>query len=490
MDTDFLVIGAGFGGLGAALTLAEAGRRVTLCERLNYPGGCAGTFKRKGIAFEAGATLFSGLDDNQLFGRWRQQHKMDFQVEWLNPAIRFISSAGALDIGLNKASVISQIVASAPEKESSIREFFEAQGKVADGVWQLLERPEQIPPLNWKGLLKNAQWASGRLDLFKYVNKSLGEVLIDFGVRDVPLLRELCNGACQITVQTSADRAEALWALAILDFFFRGTGHIKGGIGALAHALVKAIQDAGGQVNYTDGVRSLTPHGSGWKVKTRRGEYIVKHVISNLLPHDTWRLIEPSPPMPAWIEKKEKAIEAGWGAVMRYGVLPGHADMPQEAFHYQLVHDANAPLQEGNHFLISVNDVSNSNLLENGQRTFTLSTHVPLQKYWSLPEPERGVYVNEVQANIDATLVHRAPVWLQKPEWWMSGSPRTFVKYTGRHRGAVGGIPKTKGLSNYPLFPKTEIAPGLWGVGDSYFPGQSTYSTALSGVKVAQSLLG
>ena len=64
MDTEFLVIGSGFGGLGAALTLAEAGKQVLLCERLNYPGGCAATFQRKGIAFEAGATLFSGFGEN------------------------------------------------------------------------------------------------------------------------------------------------------------------------------------------------------------------------------------------------------------------------------------------------------------------------------------------------------------------------------------------------------------------------------------------
>ena len=36
---DALVIGAGFGGLGAALTLASAGARVGLVEALTYPGG-------------------------------------------------------------------------------------------------------------------------------------------------------------------------------------------------------------------------------------------------------------------------------------------------------------------------------------------------------------------------------------------------------------------------------------------------------------------
>ena len=453
-------------------------------------GGCAGTFTRKGISFEAGATLFSGLDDEQLFGRWRRQHNMDFSVEWLNPSIRFLSSSGALDIGRQKSSLIEQVVLSAPSREANIRQFFSAQSQVADGVWQLLEHPDQIPPLGLKGLLKNAKWATGQMGLFRYVNKTLLDVLRDHGVAEVPLLKELCDGVCQITVQTSSARAEALWALAILDFFFRGTGHIKGGIGALAHALVKAIRDCGGRVDFTDGIRALRPHEGGWRVKTRRGEYTARHVISNLLPHDTWRLVDPRPPKPQWVAQKEAAIESGWGAVMRYGVLPPHPEMPDDAFHVQMIRDAQSPLREGNHFLLSVNGPVQNSLLEEGQRTFTLSTHVPLRNYWSLPEGERGDYVAQVQANIDATLAARAPAWVQEAEWWMSGSPRTFEKFTGRRQGAVGGIPKTKGLANYPLFPKTEIAKNLWGVGDSYFPGQSTYSTALSGVKVAQALLG
>ena len=490
MDTEFLVIGTGFGGLGAGLTLAEAGKRVLVCERLNYPGGCAATFRRKGIAFEAGATLFSGFGENQLFGRWKHKHHLDFEVEWLDPAIRFVSPAGAIAIGLDKNAVVSQIAASCPEKEEALKKFFAAQSQVADDVWLLMESPDQIPPLKLKGLLKNAHWASGRLGLVRYINKTLLDVLKEFGVADIPLLRELCDASCQITVQTSAAQAEALWALAILDFFFRGTGHVKGGIGVLARSLVKAIEDNGGQVNYVDEIRSLQPRNGGWKISTRRGEYTAKHVISNLLPHDTWRLIEPRPAKPSWIKKKEALIESGWGAIMRYGVLSSHPDMPKEAFHYQLVNDAAAPFQEGNHFLISVNGPVENPRLETGQRVFTLSTHVPLNKYWSTPEADRNLYVKSVQDRIDETLKQRAPAWLQEPEWWMSGSPRTFVKYTGRHRGAVGGIPKTKGLSNYPLFPEMEIAKNLWGVGDSYFPGQSTYSTALSGVKVAQALLG
>ena len=50
---DVAVIGAGFGGLGAALSAAERGACVAICEALNYPGGCASTFTRDANQFEA-----------------------------------------------------------------------------------------------------------------------------------------------------------------------------------------------------------------------------------------------------------------------------------------------------------------------------------------------------------------------------------------------------------------------------------------------------
>ena len=56
---DTVVVGAGFGGLATALELTQRGARVALCESLNYPGGCASTFRRHGYSFESGATLFS-----------------------------------------------------------------------------------------------------------------------------------------------------------------------------------------------------------------------------------------------------------------------------------------------------------------------------------------------------------------------------------------------------------------------------------------------
>ena len=46
---DAIVIGAGIGGLAAALLLAESGRSVVLLEKRNQPGGRIGSSRRAGF---------------------------------------------------------------------------------------------------------------------------------------------------------------------------------------------------------------------------------------------------------------------------------------------------------------------------------------------------------------------------------------------------------------------------------------------------------
>ena len=57
-----VVVGAGLGGLSAALRLAGAGRRVTVLEREDVPGGRAGLLTDSGYAFDTGPTVLTMPD--------------------------------------------------------------------------------------------------------------------------------------------------------------------------------------------------------------------------------------------------------------------------------------------------------------------------------------------------------------------------------------------------------------------------------------------
>jgi len=61
MQYDSVIIGAGAGGLAAALKLSEGGKRVLVLERQAIPGGFAGSFTRKGFTFESSVHCVDGL---------------------------------------------------------------------------------------------------------------------------------------------------------------------------------------------------------------------------------------------------------------------------------------------------------------------------------------------------------------------------------------------------------------------------------------------
>ena len=56
---DIVIVGAGLGGLSAALRLAGAGRRVTVLEQAAIPGGRAGLLARGGYRFDTGPTVLT-----------------------------------------------------------------------------------------------------------------------------------------------------------------------------------------------------------------------------------------------------------------------------------------------------------------------------------------------------------------------------------------------------------------------------------------------
>lgn len=78
MDGDAIVVGAGFGGLAAALRLRALGHRVTLLERHPDAGGRARVFTVDGIRYDAGPTVLTApelLDElYALFGERRGDH--------------------------------------------------------------------------------------------------------------------------------------------------------------------------------------------------------------------------------------------------------------------------------------------------------------------------------------------------------------------------------------------------------------------------------
>ncbi len=480
-DCDALVIGAGFGGLGAGLTLAEAGARVVVCEALRYPGGCASTFTRRGVRYEAGATLFSGFAPGALFADWIARHRLAVEVDFLDPVITLRTPAWSLPVGRSRDELLARFLRFPGAPAAGLRAFFRLQGRTADLLWELLDQPELLPPWKLSALPRLLAKLPRAVGLARWVGRPLRAVLAAFGLADWEPLRVWADAFCQITIQCPAAEAEALFALATLDYCFRGTGHVRGGIGRLAFALLDAIERLGGRTLLAERVRSLERAGDAWLVTTRRHRFRARQVFANLLPQALGGLLAAPP---ARLAKLGARVEEGWGACMLYLVCRA-PDGDPSAHHLELVVDPDAPFVAGNHLFCSMSSADDERGTPPGCRTVTISTHVDLGRLRKLSDAEQASTVAAIQERMRRGFARLAPEWAAGIVSSMPASPRTFARFTRRPEGWVGGVPRRAGLTRYPRPGPEEVAPGLFLVGDSVFPGQSTLATALGGCRAA-----
>jgi len=90
-----LVIGAGFGGIAAALRMRARGHDVTLIDRLNAIGGRAQVFERGGFRHDAGPTVITApfLFD-ELFALFNERREDHVEFRRLDPWYRFYFHTG------------------------------------------------------------------------------------------------------------------------------------------------------------------------------------------------------------------------------------------------------------------------------------------------------------------------------------------------------------------------------------------------------------
>ncbi len=485
---DAVVIGSGFGGLGAALGLARAGLRPLLLERLGYPGGCASTFERGGVRFEAGATLFSGFGPGQLFRGFIEEGLLDLEIDAIDPVIELRAPGLRLPIGSDRERFVAGLLdrARSEDERRRLAAFLREAGGAARTLWGLIDRPEALPPFERGAWRAHLGLVPGYLRLLPLAFRPLARRLRRHGLDDHPTIRLLADAMSQITLQGSAAEVEAPAAMATLEYPFRGSAHVVGGIGRLAEAMVGAIEKLGGEVRYFQEVRRIDRAGEDWQVRTRRGAITTPKVLANVLPRSLREL------MPGTelrdLDHRERALEDSWSACMHYLVLREPAGAGEAPIHLQLVADPAAPLVEGNNVFVSISGARDG-MAPRGLRSVTMSTHLALRRLRTAGEEGGAALVAEVQERMIATLRALAPEWAAGIEVDHPASPRTFRRFTARPEGMVGGIPRRAGLAAYRGLLPCRPAPGLRLVGDTVFPGQSTLATTIGGLKAARDLL-
>ena len=268
-----VVVGAGLGGLACALRLAGTGRRVTVLERADVPGGRLGQLALEGYRFDTGPTVLTMpdlLEDTLHAAGERLSDWLD--LVRLDPAYRaHFADGSTLDLRASTTGTAAEIARLCGPRE-------------ADGYLRFVGYAHKLYQLEWNSFIErnfDHPWDLVRADLarlaacggFRRLSAKVAQFLHDPRTQRVFSFQSLYAGV-------PPHRALALYAvIAYLDTV-AGVYFPRGGMHAIATALAGAAVKHGVTIDYGREVTSVEICGSRARaVQTSDGERVAADVV-------------------------------------------------------------------------------------------------------------------------------------------------------------------------------------------------------------------
>jgi phytoene desaturase len=266
-----VVIGAGFGGLAAAVRLGARGWRVTILEKLDAPGGRAYVFRQDGYSFDAGPTIITApylLEE--LWTLCGRRMADDVTLRAMDPFYRIRFDDGTwFAAHADPARTREQIARLAPGDLDGFDRFLrdsEAIYRVAFG--ELADRPFH----RFTTLLAAAP-AMIRLQGYRTVFGKVGDYFRDPRLRVAFSFHPLLIGGNPLSTT-------AYYCLIAHLERIHGVHYAMGGMGALVQGIAGLIDRQGGRIRCNAEVAEITVENNrATGVRLSDGERIAADIV-------------------------------------------------------------------------------------------------------------------------------------------------------------------------------------------------------------------
>ena len=268
-----VIVGAGLGGLSAALRLAGAGREVTIVERESVPGGRNGLLADQGYRFDTGPTVLTmpSLIEDALNA---VGEKLSDWLELipLRPLYRaFYHDGSQLDVFPDTAEMEAEIArVISPSEALGYRKYVDFVTKLYkyemnDFIDRNIDSPLQLVTPNLARLIA--------IGGFRRLAPKVSQYLKDPRTQKVYSFQAMYAGV-------SPQQALAIYAVIAYMDSVNGVFFPKGGMHAVPRALAGAAEKHGVKIRYSTTVTSVaTRNGRATGVITSTGEHIPADVV-------------------------------------------------------------------------------------------------------------------------------------------------------------------------------------------------------------------
>lgn len=249
------VIGAGFGGLAAAIELALAGVEVHLYERHASPGGKAAEVRTGNFRFDTGPSLLTMpfVVDDLYTSAGR---KRDVVFEPVDPICRYFFDDGArFDAWSEEPRLLEEVRNLAPGEEAAVRRFLDYSERIyrLTSDLFLFNRLDDLKNLlHARNLLTLLQLPS--IDAFRTVHDAVSSFFGD---------RRLVQIFDRYATYNGSDPFKAPATLNIIPHveYRLGGYYVRGGMHALVTSLARLAQDLGVTFHYGAYVQQILHDG-------------------------------------------------------------------------------------------------------------------------------------------------------------------------------------------------------------------------------------
>ncbi len=266
-----VVIGAGFGGLAAAIRLQARGWRVTVLERCDQPGGRARVFHQDGFTFDAGPTIVTApFLFEELWTMAGARLADDVRLVPLDPFYRIRFDDGAtFTYSADPAAMRAEVARFSP---GDVEGFERLMARSAEIYRVGFEQLGSVPFLSFFDMVKVAPDLL-RLGGLGSVHGLVARHLRDERLRTVFSFHPLLIGG-------NPFRASAIYALIMHLERAYGVHWALGGTGALVAGMVRLIERGGGALRLGADVTSiLTESGRAAGVELASGERMSADIV-------------------------------------------------------------------------------------------------------------------------------------------------------------------------------------------------------------------